>query len=84
MEESGIVLEGDQASEVFDMAIKLTGVFHIIEWVRATILLTVILINVNLMKIWYVTILNMIYGFVSFLFLHAVYFSEESMACAES
>ena len=79
--ESGIVLEDDEASKVFDMAIKLTGVFHIIEWVRTTLLLTVIMIGVNLMKVWYVSLLNMVYGIVSFLFLHAVYFSEESNAC---
>lgn len=44
-----ISVSGESASAVFDTAIKLAGIFHIIEWIRTTILLTVIFIGVNLM-----------------------------------
>lgn len=81
---SGIRLEGEKASEVYDMAIKLTGIFHVIEWVRTTLLLTIICIGVDLMKVWYATSLSMLYGIAVFLYLHTAYISEESEACKES
>ena len=66
------------------MAIKLTGVFHVIEWVRTTILLVAICIGTNVMSIWYVTSLNTVFGVAVFLYLHVVFFSTESEACKES
>ena len=45
----GTVVVGEQASAVMDLAIKLAGIFHIIEWIRTTILLTVTCIGVNFM-----------------------------------
>ena len=65
------------------MAIKLVGIFHIIEWIRATILLTVVCLGVNLMKVWYISAVSTIYGLVAFIYRHAAYWSEEATACAE-
>lgn len=81
---SGIKLEGEDASAVYDAAIKLAGVFHVIEWIRTTLLLTVICIGVNMMQVWYVTAVSALYGVGVFIYLHVVYFSVESTACAEN
>jgi hypothetical protein len=79
-----IVLTGEDASAVFDTAIKLTGIFHIIEWIRTTILLVAICIGVNVMQIWYITAISSLYGIAVFIYLHVVYASASGMACGQS
>ena len=74
-------ITGDKASAVFDTAIKLGGVFHIIEWVRSTILLTVILIGAPLMIVWYATAVSAIYGIAAFIYIHVTYFGTDGQAC---
>lgn len=75
---------GEEASAVMDPAIVLLAVYHIIEWIRCTVLLTVICLGVNLMHVWYATALNSVYGLVVFIYCHVVYASEMGMACAEN
>jgi hypothetical protein len=70
---------GDDASSVMDTAILLTGIFHVMEWIRSTILLTVVLIGVNLMWFWYISgLFSSIFGFVSFIYLIAIFFGDAS------
>ena len=79
----GTKATGDSASAIFDTAIKLAGIFHIIEWIRTTILLTVIFIGVNFMHVWYVTgLISSLYGIAVFIYLQVVYASASSKACA--
>lgn len=77
----GVEKTGADASAIMDTAILLAGIWHIIEWIRTTILLTVILIGVNLMHVWYATAIASVYGFVSFIYLMAVYFGSEAAGC---
>jgi hypothetical protein len=79
-----MLITGEDASAVFDTAIKLAGVFHVIEWIRTTLLLTIICIGVNLMKVWYVTAISALYGIGVFIYVMAVLGSEDGMACAEA
>ena len=80
----GTSIDGDQASEVFDLAIKLCGIFHIIEWIRCTILLVIICIGANLFKLWYLSSLSTLYGIAVFIYLHIVYASSDAKACGTS
>ena len=79
-----VVITGDEASDVFDTAIRLAGVFHVIEWVRATILLTVVCIGVNLMQVWYVTAVTALYGIAVFIYVMVVVGSDKGQACSEA
>merc|ERR1719453_1718113 len=74
MSENKIVKSGDDASMVMDPAIKLCGIFHIIEWIRTTVLLTVVLIGSPLMIVWYVSGVSFLYGIVAFIYMHTVAF----------
>ena len=80
------LIKGEDASEVYDMAIKLAGIFHVIEWIRTTALLFVIVcIGANLMHAWYITgILSSLFGIAVFIYLHVVYASDDSKACADA
>jgi hypothetical protein len=72
-----------KASEVYDLAIFLTGIFHIIEWVRTTILLVVICFGTNcLMYVWYLSAISTLYGVAAFVYLQLVYFSADGQACS--
>merc|ERR1711935_7257 len=63
-----------------DTAILLAAIFHILEWVRTTILLTVVLVGVNLMWFWYFSgILSATFGLGSFIYLIAVYAGDAQM-----
>merc|ERR1711970_1186905 len=59
----GVVVTDEDASKILDTAIFMGAIFHIIEWIRTTVLLTVIFIGVTpLMWAWYVTSFNTLYG----------------------
>ena len=55
-----------------------------IEWIRSTILLTIVCIGVKLMKVWYVTMVTALFGIGVFIYVMAVLGSEDGMACAEA
>ena len=55
--------EGADASKVMDLAIALVTIFHMIEWVRQTVLLTSALVNVNAVGIFYAMSVNIPFGF---------------------
>lgn len=73
---SGVIVRDEQASAVFDTALKLCGIFHVIEWIRATFLLTVVCIGVNLMTVWYATALSSLYGVAVFFYMMSVMASD--------
>ena len=52
------------ASAVFDMALLLVLIFHIIEWVRQTILITTILVGVPWLIAYNLLAINLPFGFV--------------------
>lgn len=75
--DGSFVEAGNQASAVYDAAIKLAGVFHVMEWVRTTILLVVICLGVNLMHVWYLSAFTCLYALGVFGYLHLVYLSAD-------
>ena len=66
------------------MALYLLGIFHVIEWIRTTILLTVICIGANLMTIWYPSAISSLFGIAVFIYAHVVYASADSKACSSA
>ena len=72
------------ASKVFDTPLILLSIFHIIEWIRVTFLLTVTLIGVNWAVVWYATTPNTLFGIVVYAYVHMVYTSSDGKACGET
>lgn len=76
-------LEGEDASAVFDGAILVVTVFHIIEWIRWTVFLTSALVNVNLVPAYYLLSINGPYGVIAMLIGILKRFSSDGDACSE-
>jgi len=78
------VADGEIASGIFDTAIALVTVFHMIDWIRWLMLLTSALVSVNLMSIYYfLSIINIPFGIISLLIAIATRFSEDGNDCAQ-
>ena len=73
----------DKASEVLDFPLVLLAVFHMIEWIRTSLLLTVSCIGVNWSIGWYATTLNTLYGIIAYAIAHMAYLSEDGKDCGE-
>lgn len=59
------------------------GIFHIIEWIRTIILLTTTCMGgVFLLRIYYMTSFNALYGFVAYVFAHYALLSADGRACS--
>lgn len=71
------------ASEVFDMAIMLVLVFHIIEWIRLTILITVILVGVPWLIVYNVLSINLPFGMIVCIVAMATGFGA-NVSCTEA
>ena len=81
---NGIEKVGEDASSIMDTGIKVCGVFHIIEWIRTTMLLCIILIGSPLLNIWYFTAIpSALYGIVAFIIMHTVAFGGDAANCKE-
>ncbi len=77
-------LVGDEAqAEVYDMALRLLGAYHIIEWVRMTIFLVTLLLGQNFMPLWYLTSLNTLFGIAAYIHAHVIRYSGHGKECAE-
>jgi len=79
----GDVTDKYEASAVYDTAIALVAVFHMIEWVRQAIFLTSALVGVNLMGVYYALSINIPYGFIAMLIGIISRYSSNGNACAE-
>jgi hypothetical protein len=73
----------DAASKVYDVAILLATIFHMIEWLRQTVFLTSALVNVNLVPLFYAMSVNIPFGFIAMLVAIGVRFSGDGRDCAE-
>lgn len=71
------------AAKVFDRAILLLSIYHMIEWVKTTFLLTVVCVGINLMHIYYAFFWNTIFGVCVIVYTMIVVFSETGQECAE-
>lgn len=73
----------EESSAVYDTALMLLSIYHIIEWARFTIMLTAIFVGVNLMIFWYILGLNSLFGFAAYIACHYYRLNADGKACAE-
>jgi hypothetical protein len=66
-----------EATEVFDTALVLVLVFHIVEWVRWTLLITTILVGVPWLVLFNVLSINFLYGIIALIVGMATGFGAE-------
>lgn len=59
------------------------AIYHIGEWIRTTVLLTVVCIGVNWTVAWYATTFWTLFGIVVYAITHMVYLSEDGKSCKE-
>ena len=67
---------------VFDVPLLLLSIYHMIEWIKTTFLLTVVCVNLNLMWVYYGLAFNTIYGVIAIVYTMIVVFSEDGQDCA--
>jgi len=75
-------MTSDYATSVFDVAIAMSVMYHMIEWVRWTLLLTTALVEANLLKIFNVLQINIPFGVIACLVAIITRYSGEGTACA--
>ena len=78
------LFDPEEATKVFDTPLLLLAIWHIIEWIRTTVLLTIVLIGVNWTISWYVMAPNTLFGLVVYAIAHMAYFSEDGKKCKET
>jgi hypothetical protein len=72
-----------KASAIFDTAIVLVTIFHMIDWIRWTLLLTAALVSVNLLPVFYfLTVINVPYGIIVCIIAIVTRFSSDGNDCA--
>ena len=81
--DASYVEKEDKSSEVFDFPLLMLAIYHIIEWIRTTVLLTVICIGVAWTSVWYWTTFNTLFGIVVYAIVHMVYVSDDGKSCAD-
>ena len=69
---------------VYDNVLLLLAIYHIVEWLKTTIVLTVVFVGINLMWIYVFLILNTLFGILVIIQTIWVRFSEDGEACAEA
>lgn len=65
------------AAAVFDNALLLFAIFHLVEWIKTTLLLSVACVGLPLMWVYYIASLNTIFGFVCTIYSLITLMSEE-------
>ena len=60
-----------------DSAILLVTIFHMIEWIRWTIYLTMALVGVDLMKVYYFLSMNIFFGVIAIIYAMVTVMGEE-------
>ena len=80
---TGTLANPDEASKVYDFPLVMVAIYHIVEWLRTTLLLTVSCIGINWSIGWYATMFNTLYGIVAYAILHMAYFSDDGKACKD-
>ena len=70
------------AAAVYDTALLFLAIYHIIEWLKTTIVLTVVFVGINLVWLYLILTLNTFFGFFAIIYTVLARFSEEGMECA--
>ena len=79
----GEMADPGESSKIFDTPLLFLATWHIIEWLRATTLLTVVFLGVNWTVFWYFTIPNTLYGLIVFFIVHLAYLGKDGYYCRE-
>ena len=79
--DDGTIIYGEEASAKLDWPIKMCGIFHIIEWIRTTLMLVNALIGLNVMRLWYYTTVNGFLALACLVSVCYVYSSADAKAC---
>ena len=66
---------------VYDLPILLMSIYHLIEWIKTTLVLTVTCVGINLMWLYYPLVLNTIYGIIAVIITMITLFGEDGDAC---
>lgn len=72
----------DDASAVFDTAIAISSIFHMIEWVRWTFFITSALVTVNLLPVFKVISIYVPFCFIASLIAIFTRYSSNGDSCA--
>ena len=72
----------DEASEVFDVALGISTIYHMIEWIRWTLLITSALVGVNLIKLFNFLGVNFVIGFASLIICIIYRWGGDGPACS--
>lgn len=72
-----------EATAIFDTALALISIFHMIEWVRQAIFLTAALVGVNLVPVYFALSINVPFGVIAMLTAIFTRYSTNGNACAE-
>ena len=72
VDENVQITDPDEASAVFDGALKICGVYHIVQWIRCCLLLVAILLGEQrMMNVWYISAIPAFFlGLVAFIIAH--------------
>lgn len=71
-------------SDVYNDSLKLVLCFHLIEWARIIMFLITIILGQNLMRVWYYTSLNTIFGIIAYIYCHVQRFNDDGKLCKDA
>lgn len=79
----GSAANKEDASAVYDTAIALVTVFHMIDWIRWTLFITTAMVGANLLSLYYfLTVINLPFGIIAMLIGIVTRYGEDGTACA--
>ena len=70
--------------KIYDRPLLLMSIYHLIEWIKTTLVLTVTCVGINLMYLYYPLILNTVFGVGAWIYTMMVLFSEDGQACMKA
>lgn len=72
------------ASAVYDTPILLATIWHMLEWIRWTVLLTTALVDANMIPLYYILALAIPYGFIISIVVVAMRYGGDLAECADA
>jgi hypothetical protein len=73
----------EDASAVYDTAIALVTIFHMIDWIRWTLFITTAMVGANLLSLFYfLTVINLPFGIIAMLIGIVTRYGEDGTLCA--
>ena len=73
----------DEASAIFDTALALSTIYHMIEWLRWTLFATTALVGADLLTLFKIFSINIPFGIVTFIIALGTRYGEDGAKCAD-